>query len=94
MKLTVGRIVHFRLTERETMSKDRVGEIVPALVIAVNKDGTANLGAFLNGRADMPQVVQWEPEANRVPLILAPIAWVGSAREGTNAGDFSWPSVK
>lgn len=94
---TQGRIVFYKLTERETMTKERVGAIVPAIVINVNADGSADLGVFLNGRVDLPSVVHWEPEAKRVPLILAPLAWVGGAALSSDAngdpnpGAYAWP---
>ena len=78
--VTQGRFLSYRLTERETISKERVGAIVPALVIQSNADGTSDLAVFLNGRVDLPSVVHWEPEAKRVPLILAPLAWVGGVK--------------
>lgn len=93
---TPGRIVLYALTERETLTKERVGAVVPAIVINVNTDGSADLGVFLNGRVDLPSVVHWEPEAKRVPLILAPLAWVGAvSQDMMNAdpspGMFAWP---
>lgn len=90
---TQGRIVLYALTERETMTKERVGALVPALVINENTDGTADLAVFLNGRVDLPSVVHWEPEAKRVPLILAPLAWVGGAKVASEPtpGAYTWP---
>jgi|APCry1669188970_1035186.scaffolds.fasta_scaffold01748_5 hypothetical protein len=85
--LAVGRIVRYKLTERETITKERVGAVVPAIVINVNPDQTADLGVFLNGRVDLPSVVHWEPEAKRIPLILAPLAWVGAVAQDMVNGE-------
>jgi hypothetical protein len=71
--LAVGRIVRYKLTERETITKE--------------PDQTADLGVFLNGRVDLPSVVHWEPEAKRIPLILAPLAWVGAVAQDMVNGE-------
>lgn len=85
MTVTVGRIVHYRLTSDDIQFAQKQvlfglasveGEIVPLIVVHVSPDAfgdgvTAIDGqAFLNGST---------------------VLWIRHRREGTRPGEWSWP---
>jgi hypothetical protein len=84
MKLTIGRIVHYKLTNgdaREIAARREqdaivantahVGQVLPAMVVAVFSEGYANIQVFLDG-----------PDQH----------WCTSRKEGTEEGQWQWPT--
>jgi hypothetical protein len=80
---TIGRIVHYRLSDEDVgraralptiqINPVSFGDTYPAIVVrafGAASDGEANLQVFLDGQAQL---------------------WVTSAKPGTGPGTWSWP---
>jgi hypothetical protein len=89
MTITVGRIVHFALTEAQaervnrrtlpqTGNTARAGDVVPLIVTRVWADESGHVSC-VNGQALL--------DGNDS-------LWVTSAKEGTEPGTWSWPSIR
>jgi hypothetical protein len=82
MNPTVGRIVHYVLTEDDVEglqgNHSSIGAHRPALVIAVYPTG-CNLSVTLDGPNDSP--------SDNVATHL----WAGTVPEGTEPGTWHWP---
>lgn len=93
--LAIGRIVQFVLSERETTNPERVGVIVPAIVVDAGQtaDGKrfADLAVIVSGIDDLPYSVTFDPKLRRAPMIFAPLVLVSGAAEGSENGQFFFP---
>jgi hypothetical protein len=82
MTPTIGRIVHYRISEADLLTIQRyrdagafinpysIGEIVPMLIVKVWSDTTVNGKAILDGQADL---------------------WVSSRTMGEQPNQWCWP---
>lgn len=85
MKPTVGRQVHYRISE---------DVVRPATIVSVVEGDThgVNLQVFFDGGNDRPESI---PEIQCVTPTVAEratgLGWRASVAEGTGVGQWSWP---
>lgn len=84
MSPTIGRLVHYRISE---------DVVRPAVVVEVHSDTCVNLQVFFDGSNDSPG--SSVPDVRGVTPTVAEreagLGWRTSAVLGTGVGEWSWP---
>ena len=88
-KISVGRIVHYKLPLRHDGDP---GQWRPAMVTSVHGDGDlANLTVFLDACNDVRQIDEESFAQLGIEVLDDAHASVGSAEEGDKQGNWRWP---
>jgi len=98
MTPTIGRIVHYRLTEEEALATDKRREDARQQREQMQRTRPgfqAHIGNQLTGGEIVPMMITYIPPANgvngQVLLDGSDSLWVTSVKEGDGPGEWSWP---